>query len=37
VARRAAEYGVEIGGPVRVDMRAVKARKDGSSPARSRA
>ena len=29
VARRAADWGVEIGGPVRVDMRAVKARKDG--------
>ena len=28
VARRAAEYGVNIGGPVRVDMKAVKARKD---------
>jgi pyruvate/2-oxoglutarate dehydrogenase complex dihydrolipoamide dehydrogenase (E3) component len=28
VARRAAEYGVVIGGPVRVDMKAVKARKD---------
>jgi pyruvate/2-oxoglutarate dehydrogenase complex dihydrolipoamide dehydrogenase (E3) component len=27
-ARRAGEYGVEIGGPVRVDMRRVKARKD---------
>ncbi|MDQ6638513.1 MAG: FAD-containing oxidoreductase [Pseudomonadota bacterium] len=28
VARRAAEYGVDIGGPVSVDMKAVKARKD---------
>ena len=28
VARRAAEFGVTIGGPVGVDMRAVKARKD---------
>jgi len=28
VARRAAEFGVVIGGPVRVDMKAVKARKD---------
>jgi len=28
IARRAADYGVVIGGPVRVDMRAVKARKD---------
>ncbi len=27
-ARRAAEYGVTLDGPVRVDMRAVKARKD---------
>ncbi len=29
VARRAGEYGVRIGGPVSVDMQAVKARKDG--------
>ena len=29
MARRAADYGVLIGGPVSVDMRAVKARKDG--------
>src|SRR5262245_49297021 len=29
VARRAADYGVTIGGPVGVDMKAVKARKDG--------
>src|SRR6185436_12146573 len=29
VARRGAEYGVELAGPVRVDMKAVKARKDG--------
>jgi pyruvate/2-oxoglutarate dehydrogenase complex dihydrolipoamide dehydrogenase (E3) component len=28
VARRAAEYGVGIGGPIGVDMAAVKARKD---------
>jgi len=28
VARRAAQYGVTFGGPVRVDMAAVKARKD---------
>jgi pyruvate/2-oxoglutarate dehydrogenase complex dihydrolipoamide dehydrogenase (E3) component len=28
LARRAAEYGVTIGGPVGVDMKAVKARKD---------
>ncbi len=28
VARRAAEFGVELGGPVRVDMKRVKARKD---------
>jgi pyruvate/2-oxoglutarate dehydrogenase complex dihydrolipoamide dehydrogenase (E3) component len=28
VARRAADWGVEVGGPVRVDMKAVKARKD---------
>jgi pyruvate/2-oxoglutarate dehydrogenase complex dihydrolipoamide dehydrogenase (E3) component len=28
VARRAAEYGLTIGGPVGVDMKAVKARKD---------
>ncbi|HEX6137560.1 MAG TPA: FAD-containing oxidoreductase [Casimicrobiaceae bacterium] len=29
MARRAAEYGVEIAAPVRVDMARVKARKDG--------
>jgi pyruvate/2-oxoglutarate dehydrogenase complex dihydrolipoamide dehydrogenase (E3) component len=29
MARRAGDYGVQIGGPVRVDMKAVKARKDG--------
>ncbi|MCC6859454.1 MAG: FAD-containing oxidoreductase [Bryobacterales bacterium] len=29
VARNAAAWGVETGGPVRVDMRKVKARKDG--------
>lgn len=28
LARRAAEYGVDIGGPIGVDMRRVKARKD---------
>jgi pyruvate/2-oxoglutarate dehydrogenase complex dihydrolipoamide dehydrogenase (E3) component len=28
VVRRAADYGVNIGGPVSVDMKAVKARKD---------
>ncbi len=28
IARRAAEYGVTLGGPVSVDMKAVKARKD---------
>jgi pyruvate/2-oxoglutarate dehydrogenase complex dihydrolipoamide dehydrogenase (E3) component len=31
MARRAGEYGVHIGGPVDVDMRAVKARKDAVS------
>jgi pyruvate/2-oxoglutarate dehydrogenase complex dihydrolipoamide dehydrogenase (E3) component len=31
LARRAAEYGVELGAPVRVDMRRVKARKDAVS------
>jgi len=29
MARRATEYGVDIGGTVEVDMKAVKARKDG--------
>jgi pyruvate/2-oxoglutarate dehydrogenase complex dihydrolipoamide dehydrogenase (E3) component len=33
LARRAAEYGVTVGGPVRVDMKAVKARKDAVSGA----
>src|ERR687888_320886 len=28
IARRAADYGVVVGGPVSVDMKAVKARKD---------
>ncbi|HEM7902133.1 TPA: FAD-containing oxidoreductase [Burkholderia cenocepacia] len=28
LARRASEYGVSVGGPVTVDMKAVKARKD---------
>ena len=28
IARRAADFGVMLGGPVRVDMKAVKARKD---------
>jgi pyruvate/2-oxoglutarate dehydrogenase complex dihydrolipoamide dehydrogenase (E3) component len=31
LARRAAEFGVTIGGPVSVDMKAVKARKDAVS------
>ena len=31
LARRAADYGVTLGGTVAVDMKAVKARKDGSS------
>jgi pyruvate/2-oxoglutarate dehydrogenase complex dihydrolipoamide dehydrogenase (E3) component len=38
LARRAGDYGVTIGGPVRVDMKAVKARcswsSRGSSPKR---
>lgn len=29
VVRRASDFGVQVGGPVFVDMRAVKARKDG--------
>ena len=33
LARRAAEFGVTIGGPVGVDMKAVKARKDAISGA----
>jgi pyruvate/2-oxoglutarate dehydrogenase complex dihydrolipoamide dehydrogenase (E3) component len=33
LARRAAEYGVTVGGPVGVDMKAVKARKDAVSGA----
>ena len=28
MARRAADFGVQIGGPIRVDMKAVKARKE---------
>lgn len=36
VARRGAEYGVEIGGPVTVDMKRVKARKDEVSGASNR-
>src|SRR5262245_44505206 len=28
LARRSADYGVDVGGPVRVDMQRVKARKD---------
>jgi pyruvate/2-oxoglutarate dehydrogenase complex dihydrolipoamide dehydrogenase (E3) component len=28
MARRAAEYGVDVGGPIEVDMKRVKARKD---------
>src|SRR2546426_8398371 len=36
LARRAADYGVTIGGPVKVDMKAVKARKDSVvSPSRN--
>ena len=31
LARRAADYGVTVGGPVAVDMKAVKARKDAVS------
>jgi pyruvate/2-oxoglutarate dehydrogenase complex dihydrolipoamide dehydrogenase (E3) component len=31
VAQRAGEYGVILGGPAKVDMKAVKARKDGVS------
>jgi len=31
LARRAAEYGVDVGGPVTVDMKRVKARKDAVS------
>jgi pyruvate/2-oxoglutarate dehydrogenase complex dihydrolipoamide dehydrogenase (E3) component len=37
LARRAAEYGVTIGGPVGVDMKAVKARKDAVSGASNNA
>lgn len=33
LARRAAEYGVGIGGPITIDMAAVKARKDAVSAA----
>jgi pyruvate/2-oxoglutarate dehydrogenase complex dihydrolipoamide dehydrogenase (E3) component len=36
LARRAAEYGVMIGGPVTVDMKQVKARKDQISERSSR-
>jgi pyruvate/2-oxoglutarate dehydrogenase complex dihydrolipoamide dehydrogenase (E3) component len=36
LARRAAEYGVELAAPVRVDMRRVKARKDAVSARSSR-
>ena len=28
LVRRAADYGIELGGPVRIDMKAVRARKD---------
>jgi pyruvate/2-oxoglutarate dehydrogenase complex dihydrolipoamide dehydrogenase (E3) component len=28
IARRSSEYGIQIDGPIRVDMKAVKARKD---------
>jgi pyruvate/2-oxoglutarate dehydrogenase complex dihydrolipoamide dehydrogenase (E3) component len=37
LTRRAAEYGVTVGGPVGVDMKAVKARKDAVSGASSKA
>src|SRR5437879_9526201 len=37
LARRASDYGVTIGGPVGVDMKAVKARKDAVSGASSNA
>ena len=33
LARRAAEYGVDVGGQVKVDMKRVKARKDSVSRA----
>src|SRR4051812_3977037 len=36
LARRAPEYGVDIGGPVQVDMKRVKARKDEISGASNR-
>jgi pyruvate/2-oxoglutarate dehydrogenase complex dihydrolipoamide dehydrogenase (E3) component len=36
LARRASEYGVDIGGPVRADMKRVKARKDEVSGASNR-
>jgi pyruvate/2-oxoglutarate dehydrogenase complex dihydrolipoamide dehydrogenase (E3) component len=36
MAHRAADYGVTIGGPVGVDMKAVKARKDAISTASSK-
>jgi pyruvate/2-oxoglutarate dehydrogenase complex dihydrolipoamide dehydrogenase (E3) component len=37
MARRAAEYGIDVSGPVKVDMKRVKARKDDSSRHRGRA
>jgi pyruvate/2-oxoglutarate dehydrogenase complex dihydrolipoamide dehydrogenase (E3) component len=37
LARRAGDYGVTIGGPIGVDMRAVKARKDAIAAAGRRA
>jgi len=36
LARRVSEYGVDVGGPVRVDMKRVKARKDEISGASNR-
>jgi pyruvate/2-oxoglutarate dehydrogenase complex dihydrolipoamide dehydrogenase (E3) component len=36
IARTAADYGVTVGGPVSVDMKRVKARKDGVSGTSSR-
>jgi pyruvate/2-oxoglutarate dehydrogenase complex dihydrolipoamide dehydrogenase (E3) component len=37
IARRAAEYGVVIGGDIGIDMRRVKARKDATVAALRRA
>lgn len=36
LARRAADYGVDIGGPIKVDMQRIKARKDAVSGASNR-